>query len=168
MENKIKVKDNRFKLISTIAIICIFLDQLTKSLIVNNLDLFDKISVIPGFFDLVHIQNRGAAFGFLNRSDINWQFWLFALATIVALFLIYSISKTSVYNKKLFICFGLIVGGAIGNFIDRIRYKAVTDFLDFYIDTWHWPAFNIADITISLGAFGAAVLLYTMPDNSNK
>ncbi len=162
------IQDNRFKIISTIAFVCIILDQLTKAIIVHSLDIYGKISVIPGFFDLVHIQNRGAAFGFLNRSDINWQFWLFAIATIVALFLIYSISRTSSYNKKLFICFGLIVGGAIGNFIDRIRYKAVTDFLDFYVGTWHWPAFNVADITISIGAFGAAILLYTMPENSNK
>ncbi len=168
MENKIIQKDNRFKIISIIATVCIFLDQLTKAVIVHSLEIYDKISVVPGFFDLVHIQNRGAAFGFLNRSDINWQFWLFAFATLVALFLIYSISKSSSYNKKLFICFGLIVGGAIGNFIDRVRYKAVTDFLDFYIGSWHWPAFNVADITISIGALGAAVLLYTMPENSNK
>ncbi len=167
MENNSAIKDNRFKLIGIIALVCIFLDQLTKTIIIHSLEIYDKISVIPGFFDLVHIQNRGAAFGFLNRSDINWQFWLFAFATIVALFLIYSITKSSIYSKKLFICFGLIVGGAIGNFIDRIRYKAVTDFLDFYIGAWHWPAFNVADITISLGAVGAAILLYTMPENSN-
>ncbi len=95
---------------------------------------------------------------------MEWQFWLFTLATVISLGLIYSLTKSSTYNKFLFITFGLIVGGALGNFIDRIRFRAVTDFLDFYIGTWHWPAFNIADIGITVGAIGAAIILYITPE----
>lgn len=163
-----KTSDNRYKILLFVAALSFFIDQVTKWIIVAILPLYKHIVVIPGFFDIVHIQNRGAAFGFLNSHDIQWQFWLFALATLIAMFLIYSISKSSLYNKNLFICLGLIVGGALGNFLDRIRFQAVTDFLDFYLGTWHWPAFNVADVAISLGAIGAAFLLYLVPSTQSK
>ncbi len=116
----------------------------------------------------MHVQNRGAAFGFLNNPDINWQFYLFTFATVLALVLIYFIAKTSPYSKALNFAFGLIIGGALGNFLDRIRFKAVTDFLDFHINSWHWPAFNVADIAISIGAILSAILLYQLEKSQNN
>ncbi len=163
-----KKVDNRYKIIGITALICFILDQLTKFIIIYTLPLYESINVIPNFFNIVHVQNRGAAFGFLNNPDINWQFWLFGVATIFALWLIYTLTKSSPYNKILFICFGLIVGGALGNFLDRILFQAVTDFIDFFIGTWHWPAFNIADIGITVGAIGAALYLYKVEENSKK
>ncbi len=163
--------DDRYKIIMKISFVCFVLDQITKFLVVQNIPLHRGFPIIDGFFNLVHVQNRGAAFGFLNSPDINWQFWLFVAATIISLLLIFSLTKTAEYNKKLFICFGLIVGGALGNFLDRLLFRAVTDFFDFYVGHWHWPAFNIADIAISLGAIGAALIIYSLPekqDNNKK
>ncbi len=163
-----KTEDNRFKIIGILAFIVFVLDQITKELILKNLPLYKHIEIIPDFFNIVHVQNRGAAFGFLNNPDINWQFYLFAFATVLALVLIYIIAKSSPYSKALNIAFGLIIGGALGNFLDRLRFQAVTDFLDFYINSWHWPAFNIADIAITLGAILSAFLLYKLENKERK
>ncbi len=166
--NAPKTNDNRFKSIGFLALIILVLDQLTKEIILHTLPLNRSIEVIPNFFNIVHVQNRGAAFGFLNNPEINWQLYLFTVATILALGLIYYIAKSSPYSKFLNYAFGLIVGGALGNFIDRIRFQAVTDFLDFYLGAWHWPAFNVADIAITLGALASAFFLYRLETIQKK
>lgn len=141
------------------------LDQLTKWLTVQHIPEMGSVPVIAGFFDLVNIRNRGAAFGFLNRSDIEWQFWLFMMATLVAFGAIVSLVRTWPRHSPLLFCsLGLVLGGALGNMIDRIRYRAVIDFLDFSIYGWHWPAFNVADIAICCGAFLACFLLWRTPE----
>ncbi len=152
--------DNRYVLLFVAAALCLVLDQLTKILILNTVELHTSIPVISGFFNIVHIKNYGAAFGFLNNSQTEWQFYFFALTMFIAFVMVYFIAKTSKYNKMLFIALGLLLGGAIGNFIDRLLFRAVTDFLDFQIGYYHWPAFNIADIGITLGAFVAMYFLY--------
>lgn len=136
------------------------LDQLTKWWAMATIPQHRSIVVLEGFFDLVNIRNRGAAFGFLNRSDIEWQFWLFLGATIVATLTIWGLVRSSRHDPLLFTSLGLVLGGAIGNLIDRIRYRAVVDFLDFYVGDWHWPAFNVADIAICVGALGACIAMY--------
>ncbi len=155
-----KIDDNRFKVIGILAALIFIFDQLTKAVILHTIPLYRSVEVIPNFFNIVHVQNRGAAFGFLNNPDSSWQFWLFAVATVVALGMVYSIARTTPYSKFQNYCFGLIVGGALGNFLDRVRFQAVTDFLDFYVGAWHWPAFNVADIAITLGAIGAAWYIF--------
>ncbi len=150
----------RYALVSGLAALIIFLDQLSKWWVVKNLPLHEAVPVLDGFFNLVHIYNRGAAFGFLNRSDIEWQFWLFLVATCVAVVAIGYLVRTSAPSRLLFSALGLILGGALGNLIDRIRFRAVVDFLDFYVGTWHWPAFNVADIAICLGAFGTCIAMF--------
>ncbi len=152
----------RYKIVAAIAAIIIFLDQLTKWLVMQYLPQQGSITVLDGFFNLVHIYNRGAAFGFLNRSDIEWQFWLFLVATLIATLAIYYLVRTSAYSKLLFVSLGLVLGGALGNLVDRIRFRAVVDFLDFYVGTWHWPAFNVADIAICLGALLTCLAMYRM------
>lgn len=136
----------------------ILADQFTKWLIMFCIPEHKTVSVISGFFDLVNIRNRGAAFGFLNRSDIEWQFWLFLGATIVATWIIISIVRDIKNSPFLCGALGLVLGGAISNLFDRIRFRAVVDFLDFYIGTWHWPAFNVADMAICIGGFFAFLL----------
>ena len=108
--------------------------------------------VIPDFFNLILVHNRGAAFGFLNDPNIDWQFWLFLGATAVGCGLIIYLMRSVPPSRLL--TFGLagIFGGALGNLIDRVRFRAVVDFLDFYYGEWHWPAFNVADIGICVGA----------------
>lgn len=141
------------------AIFVILLDQFSKWLVLMNIPQDRTIPVISGMFDLVHVRNRGAAFGFLNRQDIEWQFWLFLGATAVALGAIFYLLKDT-KKPSLAIGLGLILGGALGNLIDRVRYRSVVDFLDFYWHAWHWPAFNVADMAICFGAFLTCIALW--------
>ena len=154
-----KVADSRWKIVSAVGLVWLVLDQLTKAVVTASIPLNHGFSVIPGFFDLVHVLNRGAAFGFLNRSDTDWQFWLFLAAAVAVTLVIVNMVRTANYRRLFFFGCGSILGGAIGNLIDRIRARAVTDFLDIYVGQWHWPAFNVADIAICLGVGATALVL---------
>ena len=154
-----KVADSRWKIVSAVGLVWLVLDQLTKAVITANVAFNHGFSVIPGFFDIVHVLNRGAAFGFLNNRDTDWQFWLFLGAAVAVTVIIVSMVRTAQFSRLLFFGFGSILGGAMGNLIDRIRVRAVTDFLDFYVGQWHWPAFNVADIAICLGVAAAGFVI---------
>lgn len=158
----------RYKLLGVAALITIIADQLSKWLIVQHIPEYRSLTVIPGCFDLINIRNRGAAFGFLNRSDIEWQFWLFLGATIIAAIAIISVTR-SLKDKAtaMPIALGCILGGALGNLCDRIRLRAVIDFLDVYWRDWHWPAFNLADTAICIGAFLVCILLCLHKEDVN-
>lgn len=159
----------RYRMLTGIAAVVVVLDQLTKWWAMNAIPEHRPIPVVQGFFDLVNVRNRGAAFGFLNRSDIEWQFWLFLVATLIATGAIFALVRSSKHDPLLFSGLGLVLGGALGNLIDRIRFRAVVDFLDFYIGEWHWPAFNVADIAICVGAFLACIAMYKAgPESSGK
>ena len=150
---------NRYAIIAAVTAIVTLIDQTTKALVLLHVPLYTEIPVISGLFNLVHVRNRGAAFGFLNRHDISWQFWLFLAATLVAAGVVIMLAKNSrADDTPFFISLGLILGGAVGNLIDRVRYREVVDFLDFYHDKYHWPAFNVADIAICCGAALALIL----------
>ncbi len=150
---------NRYAIISLIAGVTVTIDQITKALVFTTIPLHTEIPVISGLFSLVHVRNRGAAFGFLNRHDISWQFWLFLAATLIAAVVIVALARNARPKEYAFFAsLGFIFGGAVGNLIDRIRYRAVIDFLDFYWGDWHWPAFNVADIAICCGAALAIVV----------
>lgn len=154
------VKDNRYTILIIFALLWIVADQITKYVIVRTLPLYDGFSVISGFFNIVHVRNYGAAFGFLNNPNIAWQFWFFVFVTFIALGIIFYFLKKMPYSKVLTFGFSCILGGAIGNFIDRVRFRYVIDFLDFYIKSWHWPVFNVADIAICIGTMIVAYLFY--------
>lgn len=158
----------RYARLACAALITLGLDQLTKALVMKDIASGETLVVIPDFFDLVNIKNRGAAFGFLNRSDIEWQFWLFLIATILAFWVIFKLAKETRARLLLFWSLGLILGGALGNLIDRLRFRAVVDFLDFYIGQWHWPAFNIADSAICIGAFLTCAAVWRKPEKAGK
>lgn len=126
-------------------------DQLTKWLVVANMDLFQRINILP-FFDLVHVRNYGAAFSFLSDQG-GWQRWFFtviaiAISAVIAWLLRRQTRAMVIANWS----FALILGGAMGNLVDRIRLGYVVDFLDFYVGSYHWPAFNVADSAIVIGA----------------
>lgn len=145
--------DARYPIFVGTGLFVLLLDQLTKLCVMATIPLYSARTILPGFFDLVHIRNRGAAFGFLNRHDIEWQFWLFFLATLVAAGVILALVRSADRKQHwLVVGLGLVLGGAVGNLLDRIRFRAVVDFLDFYVGLWHWPAFNMADIAICCGA----------------
>lgn len=144
---------NRYLLASIWATIVTVLDQATKIWVSSRMDVWTGKAIIPGYFNLVHVLNRGAAWGFLDSESIDWQRPMFIAITVVALgFISYMLKTTDESDKWMIIGLGLIAGGAIGNLIDRVRLGVVVDFLDFYMNTYHWPAFNVADCALTIGA----------------
>ena len=153
----------RYRMIIGLAALLAVLDQLSKWA-VNTWLAPDEVVRLTSFFNLVNVRNHGAAFGLLNDPSSTWQFWLFAAATILAFAVILFVAKGAAEKDRLLFCaLGSILGGALGNFIDRIRLRAVVDFLDIHAADWHWPAFNVADICICLGAFAVALLVLRSP-----
>lgn len=147
-----------YALLAFPALAVITLDQASKYLIVRLIPLFGSIPVINGFFNLVHVRNRGMAFGLMNRPDPGFMFYLLVFASIGAIILLgYWALHLKNENWKITLGLSLILGGAIGNMIDRLRLKEVIDFLDFSIGSYHWPSFNIADSAITVGAFWLAI-----------
>lgn len=132
-----------------IATIVILLDQLTK-ITISKLFTYGESYSLTSFFNLVLVYNKGAAFSFL-AAESGWQRYFFiALGIAAAFFIVYLLKRHS--GQHLFCwALALILGGAIGNVIDRIMYGHVIDFLDFHIRGWHWPAFNVADSAICIG-----------------
>jgi len=152
-----------FKIAIPLALLVIVLDQAAKLWIVGNMTLYTTRQIIPGFFNIVYVLNRGAAFGFLNRNDIQWQTYFFFAATALAVLIIFHLLRMAKDdNKLLIIGLGSILGGAVGNLIDRIKTGEVVDFLDFYYKSYHWPAFNVADIAIFLGSLALLAAFYRM------
>lgn len=144
---------NRYTQASIWALIVVILDQITKIWVSSVMDVWTGKQVIPGLFNLVHVLNRGAAWGFLDSENIDWQRPLFIVITIIALgFIGYMLKTTSATDAWMIRGLGMIAGGAVGNLIDRVRLGAVIDFLDFYAGEYHWPAFNIADCALTIGA----------------
>ena len=150
---------NRHVVVFSVALVWLVLDQLTKAAVTARIAVGHGFSVIDGCFNIVHVLNRGAAFGFLGGQESGWQFWLFLAAAVLVGGIIVHIARTSAYSRVLFFGLGSILGGAAGNLVDRVRSRAVTDFLDVYWGNWHWPAFNVADIAICLGVFLAGIVL---------
>lgn len=132
----------------------ILLDQASKLVIIRNLRLHESVPVITGFFDLVHIRNRGLAFGLMSRSNTDLVYYLLLAAGLgaVVILLLWFLRLKEEDNLTA-LGLSLILGGAIGNMLDRLRFREVIDFLDFYIGSYHWPAFNLADSAITTGTF---------------
>lgn len=150
-----------YTFLATVSTVVVIFDQLTKNWIQSTLDLWEARSVISGFLNLVYYMNKGAAFGFLNRDDMNWQPYFFLLASVLAIILILYLARSKEYQDSLSrLGLGLLLGGAVGNMIDRVRFGAVVDFLDFFINGHHWPAFNVADMAICTGTACLLVTLY--------
>jgi len=126
------------------------LDQLTKYIVETRIRLYDVITIIPGFFNLTHVRNKGAAFGVLAGLPEFWRSIFFIAVTIVAVAVIITLIWKA-HERLLVIAFSLIAGGAIGNVIDRIRYGEVVDFIQWYVKSYYWPSFNVADSAISIG-----------------
>jgi signal peptidase II len=136
-----------------IAAMVVLLDRLTKGMVAQRITLHDSIDVVPGLFRLTHVQNQGAAFGLFSDSPSEWK---------VAMLIVFSLAALAVVSALLWkngnalnataIALSLVFGGALGNLWDRVVSGRVIDFLDFYFGSHHWPAFNIADSAIVVGA----------------
>ena len=133
-----------------LALLLLIADQFTKVLILGYYKLGDA-TYITSFFNIVRVHNTGAAFSFL-ASAAGWQRWFFTTIGIVAAVFIIWMLKSHPGQKLFSFALSCILGGAIGNVVDRLLHGYVVDFLDFHYGTWHFPAFNIADAAISIGA----------------
>ena len=134
----------------SISLLVIVLDQLSKYWVVGAFQFGDGMA-LTSFFNLVHAHNTGAAFSFL-ASESGWQrFFFIGIASAASLLIVYLLRK---HAEEPWFCLALslVLGGALGNLIDRVRFGYVVDFLDFYYAGWHFPAFNVADSAITLGA----------------
>jgi signal peptidase II len=145
---------NRIRIYPVIILALLSIDQLTKELVARSIPFQSSQSVIPGFFNITHIRNRGAIFGFFSHSESRILFIFLTLVSFVALGLvIYYFFKTPSTQRFMKISLSVILAGALGNLIDRVFRGYVIDFLDFHIKKWHWPSFNVADACITIGAF---------------
>jgi signal peptidase II len=135
-----------------IAVVVVIVDQLTKLWIMASFALHEQLTIIPGFFNLVYVTNTGAAFGFLAGSkNLLRQSFFVAVAIVALVVIVFAYAHLKRQGKIFVYALGLIAGGAVGNLIDRLRFGSVVDFLDFYIGSYHWPAFNAADSAITTG-----------------
>jgi signal peptidase II len=136
------------------------LDQLTKLLIATNVRLFQSVTVIPGFFNITHIRNKGAIFGFLSHTGSRPIYLLLTAASLTALsFVIYYFFKTPPSERFTKIALSLILAGALGNLIDRLFRGYVIDFIDLHVRKYHWPFFNVADSCITIGALALFIAI---------
>lgn len=131
----------------------VVIDQLTKWMVLRGVSLYSSVVVIPGFFNITHIHNRGAIFGAFSQVGNLHVYIVLTLASLVALGLvIYYFVVTPAAERGVKISLTFILAGALGNLIDRVFRGYVIDFLDFYVGRWHWPFFNVADSSITIGA----------------
>ncbi|MBK9292885.1 MAG: signal peptidase II [Oligoflexia bacterium] len=143
----------KYLLLASIGGVIISLDQLTKTYIHTRFTLGESYTIIPNFFDITYIRNPGAAFGILATAPTAFRETFFAIIPILAVVLIIGLIRQTAEDQKLsIISLSLVFGGAIGNYIDRLRFKYVIDFLYFhYKDVFYYPAFNVADSAIVVG-----------------
>ena len=149
----------RYGLLIGVSLIIVSLDQITKLLIINTMQLHESIPVVAGFFNLTYIRNPGAAFGLFATTNSAFRLIFFIGTSIFALGLLgtifYRIHPDDVWGQ---LTVSSIVGGAIGNLLDRLQHGEVVDFLDVYIGSYHWPAFNVADSAISVGVVSLLII----------
>lgn len=133
-----------------LSLLAVILDQGSKLAIASSMQLYESIQIMP-FFKLTYVHNTGAAFSFLSEAG-GWQRWFFAaLALAISVVIAVWLTRLKKHETLLAVALALVLGGAVGNLIDRLAYGYVIDFLDVYYGTWHWPAFNVADSAITLG-----------------
>ncbi len=158
---------NRYLVATILASIIVSLDQLTKVLVLSRFKLGESIIVIENFFNLTFVKNYGAAFGFLSQSHPEFREIFFLAMPPIAMIVIGTLLKKAPADDKMQIyALSSILGGALGNYIDRLRFRYVVDFLDFHwFNQYSWPAFNIADSAIVIGV---GVLMYQMYLESKK
>ncbi len=142
----------KVRLVASLSIAIVLLDQVTKWIVDHTMPLYRSIPVIDGFFNLTYIRNTGAAFGILAGSAGGFRLPFLTIFSLLAIgFIIVMLRRLPQRETGLISALAFILGGAVGNLIDRFAYGEVIDFLDFYWSNYHWPAFNIADSFITVG-----------------
>ena len=140
--------------------VIVLLDQITKAAVLKYFQIHQSLPIINGLLNLVHVRNRGMAFGVMNRPHSGLSFYLLVGASLGALaLLLFWVRKLKDEERGILLGLSLVLGGAVGNLIDRVRFHEVIDFIDFYVGQYHWPAFNVADAAITVGTFLVAISL---------
>ncbi|MEW6325671.1 MAG: signal peptidase II [Nitrospirota bacterium] len=168
----------RYSLYAAASGAIVLLDQFTKALVQERMMLHESIPIIPAFFSLTYIRNPGAAFGLFVGADPAFRAIFFLTITAVAILVIGYFFVKSIQEDRRAAAAGnynhrhnrwtraglaLVLAGAIGNLIDRVRYGEVIDFLDFYVGRYHWPAFNVADSSITIGVTVLLIAAWLAP-----
>ncbi len=142
----------KWNFVALIAVGVVVVDQLTKIMIRDMIPLHGTVTIVPYLFNLTHVTNPGGAFNLLASSDDSFRIPFFLGMTAVAVgALLYFLRDIETEQRLLLFAVAGVLGGAIGNFIDRVVLGEVTDFLDVYIGSYHWPSFNVADSFITVG-----------------
>ena len=149
---------NRWRLLGIVTAVILLLDQATKLYVDTHFALYESVPVIPGWFHLTYIRNQGAAFGILSNSAVRVPFFI-AVAAVALLAILWYLRQLRHDQVLAAFSLALIFAGALGNLIDRVRLGEVIDFLDVFWRHHHWPAFNVADSAICVGA---ALLVWEM------
>ena len=149
------------KYIFCIVIFTLFLDQVSKRIVVENIEIFANNLEISKYFNLVYVENKGVSFGMFSEHDKSFYFGI--LSMLVSAYIIYLLVKSNDLIESLGL--SLILGGAIGNGVDRLYYGYVVDFIDLHLNNLHWPAFNFADTFIT---FGAIVFVFSIISNKKN
>ena len=135
-----------------LSFISLVLDQWSKIALDQSFQLYESV-VVTSFFNITYVRNLGAAFSFLSDAG-GWQRWFFtAIAVVISTIIVIWIYRLKKHETLMAVALALVLGGAVGNLIDRVAYGYVIDFLDFYYQGYHWPAFNVADSSIFVGVF---------------
>lgn len=148
--------------------VLLVLDQWAKWLATASLEYARPVAFIDGFWNWTLVHNYGAAFSFLSSAG-GWQRWFFTvLALVISAGLAFWLARTPRGDWRTALPYALVIAGAIGNVIDRLRFGYVVDFVDWYVGEWHWPAFNVADACIVGGAIGLVVFSFRHAPDAGK
>jgi signal peptidase II len=148
----VKGEGGKYLWVTVVALSIILLDQVTKLWVAASMRLHQSIPVVDGFFNLTYVRNTGAAFSLFADHGASFRVPFFVAASLVAVVVILTFVRQTPSSQKLALAgCAFVLGGAIGNLIDRVAYGEVIDFLDAYWGDWHWPAFNVADSFITVG-----------------
>ena len=159
----------KYYLFITVSLAILALDQATKILIHTHFNEGEKLDIISGFFYLTHVRNTGGVFGLFAQSNEAIRTILFLVLPVFAFVIIGSIIYNLEANQKdHLLAFSAIFGGALGNYIDRIHFGYVVDFLDFSVKGFSWPAFNVGDISIVVGVISAMIMIYLTERKQQK
>ncbi len=154
----------KYLILSITVAVVVLLDFITKAYIDSHMCLHESVVVIRGFFNITYVRNPGAAFSFLAGASPGFRSVFFLAVTVLAIILVlYYVAKSKAEEPFMIFALSLILSGALGNFIDRVRLGEVIDFIDVHLSGYHWPAFNVADSAITVGAFIMFFALFKRP-----
>jgi signal peptidase II len=159
----------KYPLVLTVAAVVVLLDQVTKWYIRHTFSLYESVSVIDSVFHITHVRNAGGAFGIFNQGARAWRLPVCLVVSCIAVgVLLAFVRRVQPGQRWLLLALGGILGGALGNFIDRMISGEVTDFLDFHWHGYYWPAFNVADSCITAGMVILLVYSLVARDETGK